>query len=108
MDVVASFAIEEFTLVGAMGKSSMIKMKRSPLSLSSGAVCLLALLGCHPLLPPTQFADPERQYCSDIIYIYMYNIYIYSDLRIHLCDYIAQNSPAEMSHRDQGSASVVP
>ena len=105
-----------------MGKAS-IKMKRSPLSLSSGAVSLLTLLGCHPLLPPTQFVGLERQHTRMFTYIYIYIFLLYlflisyadedSPVRLHRAELARRNVSSRPGlskhlHDDQDSAKLLP
>ena len=67
--------------------------RRSPMALSATAVAMLTMMGCHKALPMSQFNDfllpPPLTY---IIYPWM--------IRIATCDYVAQQSPAELSGRD--------
>ena len=76
--------------------AAMARMRQSPMALSAKAVALLTLMGCHPVVPePQNFIMIET--CS--IYSPRPSSACIVIMRIHMCDYIVQNSPLELSQR---------
>ena len=71
------------------------KMRQSPLALSARAVALLTLMGCPSILSWAKLSTLDCQNaCTDL------------EIRIHMCDYVVQNSSAQTSFRASFSVRI--